>query len=232
MRRVGLLGGTFDPIHIGHLMAARVTHQALGLSEVRFLPSHLPPHREEPPAASGYHRFAMAALATAPEPAWLCSDLELTREALSYTFDTLRSLHEEGLSPSQIFFIIGADAFAEIESWHRFPDVLDAAHFAVVQRPGTAVAALATRLPQLAERMLRAESLRDDMSPRLLLLAAATPEISSTEIRRRTRYGEPIDGLVPAAVHDYIDRHALYREVRDEGAVTVRSLEGRLHGKD
>lgn len=231
MRRVGLLGGTFDPIHSGHLTVARAAHQALRLSEVRFVPSRIPPHREEPPAASGYHRFAMTALATASESMWLCSDRELMRDRPSYTYDTLVSLHHEGLSPSQIFFIIGADAFAEIATWHRFPEVLDAAHFAIIERPGTAVATLAARLPDLASRMLRAELLRNEASPRLLLLAARTPEISSTDIRRRSRQGEPIGTLVPAAVNDYIDRHALYAAPRDGGAATV-PLEGRLHGKD
>ena len=231
-RRLGLLGGTFDPVHAGHLAVARVAQRALGLEEVRFIPSRIPPHRSERPTASGYHRFAMIALATANEETWRGSDLELLRTGPSYTYETLLLLHGQGLRPSQIFFIIGADAFAEIATWSRFPEVLDAAHFAVVERPGASVAALRHQLPGLASRMVHSEMLAPAASPHIVVLNADTPDVSSTEIRRRVRAGEPVAGLVPDAVATYIDRHALYRFPAGSCDATILALEGRLHGED
>ena len=157
--RVGLIGGTFDPIHVGHLSAAQAAGRALDLDLVRFIPSARPPHRPDSPQASEYHRLEMTRLAVADAAAaasparWEVSDQELRRDGPSFTIDTLGALQREGLSPLQLFFIIGADAFAEIASWHRYPAVLDAAHFAVVTRPGTTLDQLRNRLPALRDRM-------------------------------------------------------------------------------
>ena len=207
----GLLGGTFDPIHIGHLAAARAAHDAFGLNHVRFIPSAMPPHRPDSPRASGYHRIEMVRLAVADAPGWVASDLELSREGPSYTYDTLTTLGGEGLSPLQIFFITGADAFAEITTWHRYPDVLDRAHFVVVARPGAALDLLRTRLPDLAPRMIEADRFAVADTPRIILLHVNTPDVSATQIRRRVAAGQSIQGLVPDAVSAYIDRHSLYR---------------------
>ncbi|MEZ5286305.1 MAG: nicotinate-nucleotide adenylyltransferase [Vicinamibacterales bacterium] len=133
--RVGLLGGTFDPIHLGHLAAARAAQDALRLDGVRFIPSSVPPHRPDRPRASGYHRVQMTTLAVAATPGWDVSDVELRRGGASYTFDTLTTLRAE-FPASQFFFITGADAFAEIASWRHYPDVLDLAHFVVIARTG------------------------------------------------------------------------------------------------
>jgi nicotinate (nicotinamide) nucleotide adenylyltransferase len=133
--RIGILGGTFDPVHLGHIETARTACGALDLDEVLVLPSGTPPHRQTP-AVSRYHRFAMTALAVTGVERLRISDLEIGEEAASYTFDTLARLRARGLSASQIFFITGADAFAEIATWSRYPEVLDMAHFVVVSRPG------------------------------------------------------------------------------------------------
>jgi nicotinate-nucleotide adenylyltransferase len=153
------------------------------------------------------------ALAELPNQAvgWEASDLELQREGRSYSFDTLAALHREGLSPLQIFFITGADAFAEIDTWHRYPDVLDAAHFVVVTRPGTTLASLHARLPALTPRMIVPSDLADDEGPSIILLDAPTPDVSSTDIRRRTARGESLAGLVPLSVAAYISEKSLYR---------------------
>jgi nicotinate-nucleotide adenylyltransferase len=209
-RRVGVLGGTFDPIHVGHLAAARAAERALDLGEVRFVPSHIPPHRAERPAASRYHRFAMISLATADEDSWLASDVELDREGPSFTFDTLSVLHDQGLDPSQIFFITGADAFAEIATWSRYPQVLDAAHFVVVRRQGTSPDTLRARLPELRGRMIAADDLGTGPETRIVLIEADTPAVSSTEIRGRAHTGAPLTSLVPERVAVYITRHHLY----------------------
>src|SRR5262245_34091585 len=119
-RRLGILGGTFDPIHYGHLDAAAAARSALSLDEILLVPASDPPHRPVDPRASGFHRFAMAALATRDIEGCRLSDLELQRSGPSYTALSLRDLHGAGWKPSQLFFILGADAFAEIASWHDY----------------------------------------------------------------------------------------------------------------
>ena len=152
--RLGLLGGTFDPVHEGHLAAGRAARTALALDQVQLVPAHVPPHRAVGPRASTAHRFAMTAIAALDEPGWTVSDVEIERDGPSFTYDTLRAAHASGLSASQIFFISGADAFAEIATWSRYPAVLDLAHFVVVARPRhDACAAITSRLPDLAGRV-------------------------------------------------------------------------------
>jgi nicotinate-nucleotide adenylyltransferase len=207
---VGLLGGTFDPIHCGHLAVARAAQQALALDRVWFVPSARPPHRPDSPQASEYHRVAMIRLAMQADAGWEVSDLELRRHGPSYTYDTLTTLGRDGLAPSQIFFITGADAFAEIATWYRYPDVLDLAHFVVVARPGFSIEALRERIPALADRMIQPAELAVPSTPRIILVAADTPDVSSTAIRGRVARRESLDGLVPSAVSAYISQHGLY----------------------
>src|SRR5262249_15353937 len=147
-----ILGGTFDPIHCGHLDVAAATDRALGLTDLLVIPSNIPPHRPTPSATS-FHRFAMVALAVAGRPHWRASDAELRDRAPSYTTTTLARFREEGYAATELFFVIGADAFADIETWKNYPAVLELAHFAVVSRPGAPVGRLAARLPDLADRM-------------------------------------------------------------------------------
>src|SRR5580704_12147823 len=120
-RRVGILGGTFDPVHRGHLDAGAAAQAALDLGELLVLPSNIPPHRAQP-LASAYHRFAMVALAVAGRPGWRALDLELRAGARSYTSDTLERLQARGFGATELFFITGADAFVEIPTWKNYPD--------------------------------------------------------------------------------------------------------------
>src|SRR5215210_2203566 len=136
MIRVGILGGTFDPIHNGHLEAAQAARKTLALDRIMLLPARTSPHRSSEPRASAFHRFAMAALAATTKPGMEVSDLELHRDGPSYTSITLQHLHADGYKPSQLFFILGADAFAEIATWHDYPRLLDFSNFVVVSRPG------------------------------------------------------------------------------------------------
>jgi nicotinate-nucleotide adenylyltransferase len=221
MRRLGLLGGTFDPIHYGHLDAAHAAYVALGLDEVWFIPAHDPPHRPTDPRGSAFHRFALVSLAINGESWMRVSDRELFRTGPSYTIDTLRSLHAEGWPASQLFFILGADAFAEVASWHAYPEVLDAAHFVVIARPGTATDAALARIPGIAARLQPAtDAVTDPRQTRVFPVPARTRDVSSTQIRARLAARHNIDDLVPATVARHILAHHLY------GAVDE------LHGED
>jgi nicotinate-nucleotide adenylyltransferase len=196
---LGILGGTFDPIHNGHLAAADAAQQALNLDAITLIPSHIPPHRRDPVGAGSEQRYEMTALAAAERPGWSASRIEVDREGASYTYDTLVRLRETLSVSAQYFFILGADAFAEIATWSRYPAVLDLAYFVVVSRPGITLDSLRERVPSAFNQ-----------EARVILVEAATPDISSTDIRRRVRAGHSLSGLVPAAVAEYISTHRLY----------------------
>ncbi|HEX8029975.1 MAG TPA: nicotinate-nucleotide adenylyltransferase [Vicinamibacterales bacterium] len=209
---LGVMGGTFDPIHLGHIAAGEAAQHALSLNRIVLIPSRIPPHRLDPVTATGEQRLAMAQLAALEHPGWSASRIELDRDGPSYTYDTLVSLREpnepalieQGESKgTQFFFITGADAFAEIASWSRYPAVLDLANFVVVSRPGITLDSLRERVPSAFERRPAAET-------RVILVEANTPDVSSTDIRRRARAGESLEGFVPAPVAEYIRAHRLY----------------------
>jgi nicotinate-nucleotide adenylyltransferase len=201
--RIGLLGGTLDPIHAGHIDAAEAARTALRLDRIVVIPSHDPPHRAADPGASAFHRFAMVALAIDGRAGYRASDTELHRDGPSYTALTLRDFHQAGWSPSQLFFIIGADAFAEIATWYEYPAILDGCQFAVVSRPGTTI----------DEALARTPDVRGRVGGNIHLVEAATADVSSTGIRARLAAGDSIDGLVPPSVARHIAAHQLYRTV-------------------
>lgn len=214
VQRIGVLGGTFDPIHFGHLDAAAEARRALRLDDIHLVPARTPPHKAAAPIVSAYHRIAMVALAATGHPELRISDIELDSADPSYTSLTLQRLATAGHAPVQLFFITGADAFADITSWHDYPAVLGRSHFVVVSRSGTAAPDLRHRLPDLAERMRRAEAstgpTADAGSTAIWLVDAPTRPVSSSDVRERLLRGRSIDGLVPPAVATYIQRHELY----------------------
>ncbi|MEQ1758791.1 MAG: nicotinate-nucleotide adenylyltransferase [Vicinamibacterales bacterium] len=213
-RRLGLLGGTFDPVHFGHLDAANAALRALTLDQVWLIPSHVPMHRPRDPVASPYHRFALASLAVADHPQLRVSDVELMRGGRTYTVDTLEALHTQGWTSAQLFFILGTDAFAEIATWRAYPDVLDAAHFVVITRPGTSAAAAVSRTPELASRVRTPDATQmAGNTTGILIVEADTRDVSSTTIRERLRAGRPVDDLVPTPVARHILTHQLYEAV-------------------
>ena len=234
-RRLGILGGTFDPIHNGHLDLGDAAALALDLSRMFVITSNVPPHRPQP-FASSFHRFAMVAQAVAGRPGWRASDLELRSPAPSFTSATLKRFHERGYGPSELFFVLGADAFSEIGSWRDYPAILRDAHFAVVSRPGFPAHQLPRRLPLLAARMV--EPPLDGVEliePLIILIDAPTADVSSTAIRQRRTLGESIADLVPAAVCEHIERHGLYTGMtpgRRAADASPAAEAGRLHGKD
>lgn len=217
MRRLGLLGGTFDPIHLGHLDVARAAADALALEEVRLIPSHVPPHRDSP-GASAYHRFAMTALAAASHKRFTASDEELLRGGASFTADTLRGLHAQGFAAGELFFLTGADAFAQIATWREYPALLDLSHFVVCTRPGHEAGMVRDLLPDLADRMVDGRHFEETAAPRIVLLDADTANVSSSGIRRALAAGQAIDGMVLPPVAAHIRKHGLYN-ARQHGSI-------------
>jgi len=183
---LGVLGGTFDPIHLGHLRAAEAVREALGLERILFVPCAEPPHRDRP-AAGALDRFAMVALATSGHQAFVASDLELLRDGPSYSVDTL-----EALGDARPVLILGSDALADMPGWHRVSRVLELARVAVVARPGARTPEDAPSFP--VERV-----------------DAPLLDVSSSDIRSRIGCGQGVRYLVPDAVADYIAKRELYR---------------------
>jgi nicotinate-nucleotide adenylyltransferase len=209
---IGVFGGTFDPIHYGHLRPAREAYAALGLAELRFIPAGQPPHRHAP-QASAEDRLAMLRLAIAGEPGFVADERELGRGGPSYTVPTLESLRAELGSETPLCLLIGADAFAELETWHRWQRLPELAHFAVLRRPGCVVGDNPASWPDWA----RARTCRDAAglarapAGRVMFVNVSAQDISATRIRARIARGEsPADSL-PAPVWQYIRAQRLYR---------------------
>jgi nicotinate-nucleotide adenylyltransferase len=209
VKRIGVLGGTFDPVHTGHLDVARAARTALSLDEVRLVPASVPPHRTLP-KASASDRFAMVELAVKDTPGLVASDLELHASGPSYTTVTLDRLAAGGVDTRGLFFIAGADAFRDITLWKDYPRLLDRCHFVAVSRPGCSASSLRAALPALASRMVNAPA-EAPVGPRIFLVDAPTADVSATGIRERVAGRHPIAGLVPPAVATYIEAHRLYR---------------------
>jgi nicotinate-nucleotide adenylyltransferase len=233
-RRLGILGGTFDPVHRGHIDLGAAAETALALDRVFVIPSQAPPHRPAPHASS-FHRFAMVALTVAGRGGWRASDLELRTPPPSYTANTLKQFHVRGYKPSELFFVVGADAFAEIESWKDYPALLGYAHFAVVSRPGHPVHTLPVQMPHLSRLMtnpaIGPESLD---TPSIILIDAATADVSSTAIRELRSQGQSISGMVDLGVQQHIEQHGLYTSRfpgRRASDLRPDPAAGRLHGQ-
>jgi nicotinate-nucleotide adenylyltransferase len=208
--RVGLFGGTFDPVHTGHLDVAAAAADALALERVLVIPANVPPHRATP-FASGPHRFAMCALAVAGRDRLALLDIEMLSNEPAFTARTLDRLNASGMQADDMFLITGADAFRDIGSWKDYPALLERCHFVVVSRPGSPASALRRELPDLSGRMIMPHELAArGRGPHVILVEAPTAPVSSTEIRRRLSAGESIDGLVPDLVAQHIRTHHLY----------------------
>jgi nicotinate-nucleotide adenylyltransferase len=207
--RRGWLGGTFDPIHQGHLDVARAAHEMLALTSVTLVPASVPPHRPQP-HASPDHRLAMTQLAVTES--WLdVSSMELEAEGPSYTATTMDRLEAEGVDLGALVVVTGADAFAGILTWNRAAALLDRVSFAVVSRPGYPAPRLADALPSLASRMCTPSNWATSAHPCIVLVDAPTSPVSSTMVRAAIAAGQPLTGLVPAPVASYIAAHGLYR---------------------
>lgn len=213
--RLGILGGTFNPVHQGHLMVAEQIREDFQLELVLFIPSAVPPHKHRPPE-SPRHRLAMVRLAVEGNPFFAASDLEVTRGGNSWSVDTLRDLRR--LHPSAtLFFIIGADAFREVSSWREAPALFGLADFILAARPGPAGGDPLRHLPPgVTPTGTWEEGPGGRRCPLsgggfLHLSRATSTEVSSSQIRERVRQGRTIRYLVPDAVREYILREGLYR---------------------
>lgn len=207
--KVGFFGGTFDPVHNGHLDAARAARTALSLDRICFVPTRQPAHRPQP-RASAAHRFAMVALAIDGDETFRVSDLELNAPGPSYTIDTLNRIEAATSEVDRpLFFITGADAFREIRTWRSYVELLDRSHFIVVARPGVRVSSLRGDLPELAPRMLDAPCTIPS-TPSIFLVEAPTTDVSATDVRRAVGQAPRSTASIPPAVARYVARHGLY----------------------
>jgi nicotinate-nucleotide adenylyltransferase len=188
--KVGILGGSFDPIHLGHLRAAENAREALGLHEVLFIPAGQPPHKRESGLSPARDRLAMVTLATAGNPAFLPSDAELLREGPSYTADTLKALRAERPG-DDLFLVVGSDTLPEMSGWYEPERLFALCTVAVAGRPGTS-------------------SARPPAGAKVVELPGPGLEVSATDVRRRVREGKSVRYLVPDAVAEYIAKRGLY----------------------
>ena len=197
--RVGVLGGTFDPIHIGHLVSAEEAWEELKLERVVFIPAGLPPHKLDHVMSPVEHRLAMVELAIASNPHFAVSRVDIDRFGPCYTVDTIELLRDEWGPGVKIYFIMGSDSLLDILTWHNPRRLIRLCRFAVVSRPGYQV-----DLNEL-------DALLPGVASRVHMLNAPQLAISSTDIQRRVREGLPIKYQVPKAVEDYIYQHKLYQ---------------------
>jgi nicotinate-nucleotide adenylyltransferase len=198
-RRIGLMGGTFDPIHIAHLVVAQEAAWAAHLDEVRFIPARQPPHKGGEPVTEAHHRLAMTKAAIAGNPLFSVSTIEIDREGPSFTVDTLRELQEPGI---QLLFIMGLDSLAELLTWHDPSGIVALAELvAVYRRVG--------QDPHVVQHQL--EAVLPAARDRVHIVLIPALDVSSTEVRARVAAGQPIRYLVPDHVVDYIQTNGLYR---------------------
>ena len=216
--RIGILGGTFNPIHVGHLRAAEEMREALGLERVVFVPAADPPLKRSgaDPIAPAAARLAWVRAAVSSNPAFAVDDLELRRPGKSYTVETLRALRES-LAPARLTFIVGEDAFAELDAWREPATLLTLADFAVMSRPpglrGPLRGLLSKQLAAELDWAADAESGRHRTAKTTVArVAIAALDVSATEIRRRIRAARSVRYLLPEAVHDAILASGAYAE--------------------
>lgn len=222
-QRVALYGGTFDPVHNGHLAVAKELLKLFALDEVLFIPAHLAPHKRERRVASGWHRYAMLALATADDERLRISTVELDEPQRPYTVETLTRLQDELGREVRLFFVMGADSWSEITTWREWQRLLTLTDQIVVTRPGYELEAshvtedVRARLVDLrgldqerAARLIESE----EEGRRVYVTDAVLMDVSATEVRRAVREGREADlrELIPAAVARYLKKYGLYRD--------------------
>jgi nicotinate-nucleotide adenylyltransferase len=212
---LGILGGTFDPIHFGHLRLAEEMLELANLRQIRFIPTGLPPHRDAP-KTSAQHRSTMVRLAITSQPAFVLDEREVRQTTPCYTVDTLRELRAELGVTQPLCLLMGGDAFLQLHTWHEWEQLFGLAHIVVGYRPGfTLEERIHTATPELRQhyqqRLCSVEALSQQSCGGITELAIPKLEISATDIRRRVAEGRTIRYLLPSAVANYIHQHHLYQ---------------------
>jgi len=233
---IGLFGGTFDPIHRGHIALAQAAHEMFKLGQVFFVPAHLPPHKQNQPLTAFEHRYAMLALATASERGFLPSLLEAPREARvpaagkqvpppNYSVDTIRRMQQTLKKGDRLFFLIGVDAFRDIAKWHRAEALFQRCEFIVASRPGYSLADITNFLPEKLRPAAHvtkpferqpARGARVPGAATVHVLDGIHQAVSATAIRQAVAAGKPLGRLVDPAVARYIKKMNLYQEITTE----------------
>src|SRR5580698_1409300 len=226
---IGLFGGTFDPVHRGHLALARAALEQYKLHRIHFVAANIPPHKQQQPLSPFVHRFAMLALATAEEKAFVPSLLEAPEDAVpirkgqekpNYTIDTVRRLKQSFKASDKLFLLIGMDAFADIAKWHQSEALFRECEFVVANRPGYSLADVANALPEslrprpeVTKPFHKQPATGDLMLPgvSIHLLADLRQPASATAIRQAAAAGKPLGRFVDAGVAEYIRKMGLYR---------------------
>lgn len=230
MTRVGVLGGTFDPIHSGHLIVAEEVRDVMDLDRVIFIPARRPPHKRSRSITSWEHRVSMLTRALAMHPGFEINPMELQRTGPSYTVDTLKTLNQQ-FDAENIYFIMGHDSFLEIETWHQYETLFTLCRMAVVTRPGTPPVdpdqfspAVRRYFPDQVLKLddpLHPDGVNRKSSWRICLMMIAGLRVSGSDIRKRVALGRSIRYLVPDTVRDYILDHRLYLD--DPGGKEVHA---------
>jgi len=220
--RVALFGGTFDPVHLGHLAVARAAAEKFGLNTIYFAPADIPPHKQKRQLTDFHHRFAMLALATASDKRFVPSLIDAPRGGPNYSVDTVRRLKRTLKKSDKLYFLIGMDAFKDIATWHKPEELLDECEFIVVSRPGFSLADVGNALPEkLRPTDAVLKTVRNRRANGAIALRGATihllPDIhervSSTQIRAAaSRSVAQLSRYVPRAVAEYIKKEGLYSE--------------------
>ncbi|MFQ5766529.1 MAG: nicotinate-nucleotide adenylyltransferase [Acidobacteriota bacterium] len=210
MTRMGVFGGTFDPVHLGHVALAREVRQIMDLETVQLLPCLIPPHKVREDLTPGADRLAMLALAAQDAPELIPSSLELLRPAPSYTIDSLRQI-QASRPHVRLFFLMGMDSFLELRLWKEYDNLLQEFHLVVFGRPGCMELPADADLPEAArKRMVQGNRAADQRDGRIHMVQINPHDLSSTAIRLKARHGESLEGLVAPPVESYLRRCNLY----------------------
>ena len=199
--KIGIFGGTFNPIHFGHLIVAESVRESFGLDRVLFAPSGIPPHKSYDEVTGAEHRYAMVECAVRSNPYFEASRVEIDRTGFTYTVDTLNSLRTLYDNAAELYFLIGADVINELITWRNYREVFDLCSFIAVKRPGCDVRSAESGIEQLKERY----------NASISMIEAPLVDISSTSIREFVREHRSIKYLVPECVEEYIVKNGLYK---------------------
>jgi nicotinate-nucleotide adenylyltransferase len=203
-QKIGIMGGTFNPIHNGHLVTAQEALSQFNLDRVIFIPTGNPPHKTEQEIADSEDRYIMTVIATSSNSNFFVSRIEIDKKKKSYTIDTVRKLKKKYGKGSSLYFVTGADAILEILTWKNTGEIISLCKFIAATRPGYDM----TRIQDLRNKLFSSE---EESYKKIYIMEIPALSISSTDIRNRLRSGRPVDYLVPEGVCNYILKHGLYK---------------------